>query len=95
MVKLMSNVSADINVELRFAGEFEIEINAEVDSDRVPEDITLFYTNPMTKRWRRISDRNPRLDAYIKAKFDDQINKAICSAPIDFPDTEYDEWKGA
>ena len=86
----MSNVSAEINVELGHAGEFEIEICAEVDGDRVPENISLFWTNPMTKRWRRISDRNPRVDAYILKHFDDQINQAICSAPIDFPDTEYD-----
>ena len=86
----MGSITADINVELRFAGEFEIEINAEVASDRVPEDITLFYTNPMTKRWRRISDRNPRLDAYIRKHFEDEINEAICLAPLDFDDTAYD-----
>lgn len=89
----MSNVSAEINVELGHAGEFEIEVIAEVDGDRVPETICLFWTNPMTKRWRRISDRNPRLDAYIRKHFDDQINEAICSAPIDFDDTAYDAWK--
>ena len=47
----------------------------------------------MTKRWRRISDRNPRLDAFIRKHFDDEINEAICSAPIDFDDTAYDAWK--
>tara|TARA_B100001248_G_scaffold259134_1_gene244634 strand:+ start:2383 stop:2661 length:279 start_codon:yes stop_codon:yes gene_type:complete len=86
----MSNVSADINVELRFAGDFEIEVNAEVDRDKDVRSISLFYTNPMTKRWRRISDRNPRVDAYILKHFDDQINEAICSATIDTDDTEYD-----
>lgn len=89
----MSNVSAEIHLELRHAGEFEIEVIAEVDGDRVPETICLFWTNPMTKRWRRISDRNPRLDAYIRKHFDDEINEAICSAPIDFDDTAYDAWK--
>jgi len=89
----MSNVSADINVEIKFAGEFEIEVCAEVDSDRVPEDISLFWTNPMTKRWRRISDRNPRVDAYIRKHFDDEINEAICSAVIDDCDFAYDCWK--
>ena len=89
----MSNVSTEINVELGHAGEFEIEVIAEVDGDRVPETICLFWTNPMTKRWRRISDRNPRLDAYIRKHFDDEINEAICSAPIDFDDTAYDAWK--
>lgn len=89
----MSNVSTEIHVELGHAGEFEIEVIAEVDGDRVPETICLFWTNPMTKRWRRISDRNPRLDAFIRKHFDDEINQAICSAPIDFDDTAYDAWK--
>lgn len=89
----MPHVTADLDIELRFAGEFEIEINADVDGDRVPENICLFWTNPWTKRWRRISDRNPRLDAFIRKHFDDQINEAICSAPIDFDDTAYDAWK--
>jgi len=86
----MSNVSADINVELRFAGDFEIEVIAEVDRDKDVRSISLFYTNPMTKRWRRISDRNPRLDAYLRKHFDDQISEAISSATIDTDDTEYD-----
>ena len=33
----MSNVSTEIHVELGHAGEFEIEVIAEVDGDRVPE----------------------------------------------------------
>lgn len=86
----MSNVSADINVELRFAGDFEIEVIAEVDRDKDVRSISLFYTNPMTKRWRRISDRNPRLDAYLRKHFDDQISEAISFATIDTDDTEYD-----
>tara|TARA_B100000035_G_scaffold113175_1_gene96046 strand:+ start:336 stop:614 length:279 start_codon:yes stop_codon:yes gene_type:complete len=86
----MSNVSADINVELRHAGDFEIEVIAELDRDKDPRTICLFWTNPLTKRWRRISDRNPRLDAYLRKHFDDQISEAISFAAEDADDTEYD-----
>ena len=86
----MSNVSADINVELRHAGDFEIEVIAELDRDKDPRTICLFWTNPLTKRWRRISDSNPRLDAYLRKHFDDQISEAISFAAEDADDTEYD-----
>ena len=87
------NVSQDIHIEIRHAGDFVIEVNAEVDGDRVPDNICCFWTNPWTKRWRRIADRNPRVDAYIRKHFDKEINEAIVTAPIEFDDAAYDAWK--
>lgn len=91
----MPHVTADLDIELRFAGEFKIEINADVDCDRVPSDISLWYSNYLTKRCRRISDRNPKVDAYIRERFDEEINEAICCSldTLDDDDSAYDAWK--
>ena len=49
----MYNVTTEITVELR-GQEFEIDIWAEVDGDRVPDNIELYWQNPETSRSKEL-----------------------------------------
>ena len=82
-------VSTEIQIEVR-GREFVIDIYADIDSDYVPDNIDLTWQNTKTYRHR---DLPKRFQAYVEKHFDDEINEAICSAPIDFDDTAYDAWK--
>tara|TARA_Y100000015_G_scaffold8916_1_gene8437 strand:- start:110 stop:358 length:249 start_codon:yes stop_codon:yes gene_type:complete len=76
----MSNVSTDITITVK-GQDLQIDIYADVDSDRVPDNIDLTWNS---------KDLPPRLKAYVEEHFEDEINEAICLAPLDFDDTAYD-----
>lgn len=82
-------VSTEIQIEVR-GREFVIDIYADIDGDYAPDNIDLQWKNPETLRHR---DLPKRFQAYVEKHFDDEINEAISSAPLDFDDTAYDLWK--
>ncbi len=82
-------VSTEIEIEVR-GQEFVIDIYADVDGDRVPDNIDLTWQNKKTYRQR---DLPKRFKAHVEKHFDDLINEAICSAPLDYDDSAYDLWK--
>ena len=87
----MYNVTTEITVELR-GQEFEIDIWAEVDRDRVPDNIELYWQNPETSRSKELPRR---IKDFVEEKFNDAIHTAICEAPLDNSDCDYryDLWK--
>ena len=70
----MSNVSTDITITVK-GQDLQIDIYADVDSDRVPDNIDLTWNS---------KDLPPRLKAYVEEHFEDEINEAICLSKIFF-----------
>lgn len=83
------SVSTEIEIEVR-GQEFVIDIYADVDGDYVPDNIDLTWQNKKTFRHR---DLPKRMKAYVEKHFENEINSAICSAPLDYCDSLYDAWK--
>ncbi|HCY82314.1 MAG TPA: hypothetical protein DHV22_12300 [Xanthomarina gelatinilytica] len=82
------SVSTEIQIEVR-GQEFVIDIYADVDGDHVPDNIELaWHSNKGI-----IKDLPKRMKAYVEEHFEDEINSAICSAPLDYSDSLYDTWK--
>tara|TARA_B100000927_G_scaffold246420_1_gene209358 strand:+ start:989 stop:1258 length:270 start_codon:yes stop_codon:yes gene_type:complete len=86
---MIYQVTTDIEIEVR-GHEFVIDIFADVDGDYVPDNIDLQWKNTETLRHR---DLPKRFKAYVEKHFDDAINQAICSAPLEYSDSLYDAWK--
>lgn len=82
------SVSTEIEIEVR-GQEFVIDIFADVDGDRVPDNIELAWRN--NKGYMK--DLPPRMKAHVEKHFEDAINSAICSAPLDYNDALYDAYK--
>jgi|TARA_Y100000033_G_scaffold14975_1_gene13880 hypothetical protein len=82
------SVSTEIEIEVR-GQEFVIDIYADVDGDRVPDNIELAWHS----KKGIVKDLPPRMKAYVEKNFEDLINDAICTAPLDYDDSAYDAYK--
>ncbi len=81
-------VNTEIEIEVR-GQEFVIDIFADVNGDHVPDNIELAWRNDKGY----MQELPPRMKAYVEKHFDDEINGAIVSAPLDYSDSLYDAYK--